>query len=445
MHDKTERLLNAGQDIIRAALRHGADAADAAISQSRSRAVQVRLGKLEEAESSESDSLSLRVFVDRRVATVSADLSGDLDKAAERAVAMARVSPADPYAGLAEPDRLATIFPDLDLYDDTDIATADLIEQAQALEAAARSVAGVTNSCGASATCGFGGFVLVTSDGFSGTRARSAYSRSVNVIAGEGTAMQRDHDYDSRIHFSDLDAAEAIGRNAGERTVRRMSPDKIKTGRYPIVFDPRTARALVGHLVGAVNGAAIARGTSFLRKRMGTRILPETISVIDDPLLARGWGSRSFDGEGAAAAALPLVADGILANWLLDGATARELGLEPNGRASRSGGGVSPSSSNVILSGGQRPVAELLSEAEGGIYVTELIGHGADLVTGDYSRGASGFRIRGGQLAEPVAEFTIAGNLADMLLAISPGDDVDSRFPIICPTIAVGEMTVAGV
>lgn len=444
MHDKTERLLNAGQDIIRAALRHGADAADAAISQSRSRSVQVRLGKLEEAESSESDSLSLRVFVDKRVATVSADLAGDLEKVAERAVAMARVSPADPYAGLAEPDRLATQFPDLDLYDDTDIATADLIEQAQALEAAARAVAGVTNSGGASATCGFGGFVLVTSGGFSGTRMRSAYSRSVNVIAGDGTAMQRDHDFDSRIHYADLDDVETIGRSAGDRTVRRMNPQKIKTGRYPIVFDQRMARGLIGHVVGAINGAAIARGTSFLRKRMGERILPEAVSIIDDPLLPRGWGSRSFDGEGAVAGVLPLVTDGILANWLLDGATARELGLKPNGRASRSGGGVSPSASNVVLSGGQRPVPDLLAEAEGGIFVTELIGHGADLVTGDYSRGASGFRIRGGQLAEPVAEFTIAGNLAEMLPRMSPGDDVDRRFPIMCPTIAVGEMTVAG-
>ncbi|WP_062206986.1 TldD/PmbA family protein [Aureimonas sp. AU12] len=444
MNDDIQRLADLGDRLIEAARRHGADAADAAVVRSRSRSAQVRLGAVEELESSESDDLSLRVFVGRRVATVSADIRADADRLAERAVAMAKVSPEDPYAGLADPALLSTGDVELDLFDDTEIAGEALVEAAQAMEAAARGVAGVTNSGGASAGTGVTGLVLVTSTGFRGWRMRSGFSRSVSVIAGEGTGMERDYDFDSRMHVGDLDAAEAIGRRAGERAVRRLSPAKVATGRYAIVLDPRVSRGLIGSLLGAINGAGIARGTSFLKDRMGERILPEALSLVDDPLLVRRPGSRPFDGEGVRGQPLHLVENGVLRHWLLDGATARELKLTPNGRASRSSSGVSPSSTNVTLTFGDRTPTELIRDTHKGIYVTEMIGHGANLVTGDYSRGASGFMIENGQLTHPVSEFTVAGHLRDMLLAIEPANDGDERFSVNTPTLRVGEMTVAG-
>lgn len=444
MASTEQSLLDLAERLIDAARRHGADAADAAVVRSRSHAAQVRMGALEAVEASESDDLTLRVFVGQRVANVSADAYADVDRLAERAVAMARVSPEDPYAGLADPARLQHEIPDLDLFDSTEIDSARLVEDARRLEDAARSVPGVTNSSGASASAGAAGLVLVTSHGFVGTRRRSGFTRQVSVVAGEGTGMERDYEFDSRVHFADLNDPEAIGRAAGERTVRRLAPRSLPTGRYRIVFDPRVARGLVGHIVSAINGSAIARGTSFLKDRMGEPILPSGIDLRDEPLLARRAGSRAFDGEGVAAAPLTLVEDGRLATWLLDTATARELGLSTNGRASRSGGGVSPSASNVLMTPGTRSPDDLLRDVGEGIYVTELIGSGANLVTGDYSRGASGYRIENGVLTDPVSELTIAGNLKDMLMRVEPANDLDPRFSIVAPTLGIGEMTVAG-
>ncbi|RIX99597.1 TldD/PmbA family protein [Aureimonas flava] len=444
MNDDIGRLEETGQRLIEAARRAGAHAADAAVVRSRSQSAQVRLGKVEGLESSESDDLSLRVFVGRRVATVSADPRADMDRLAERAVAMARVSPEDPYAGLADPALLAADRPDLDLFDPTEISGEGLVETARALEEAALGVPGVTRSGSASAGFGATGLVLVTSTGFSGWRRRSGFSRSVSAVAGEGTGMERDYDFDSRIHAADLEGAAAIGRRAGERAARRLDPGKLATGRYAIVLDPRVSRGLIGSLLGAVNGAAIARGTSFLKDRMGRRVLPAGLDLVDEPRLPRRAGSRPFDGEGVAGERLALVEDGVLRHWLLDSATARELGLATNGRASRSSAGVSPSATNVSLTPGALSPEALLRDTHEGIYVTEMIGSGANLVTGDYSRGASGFRIRDGALAEPVSEFTVAGNLADMLLAIEPADDMDERFSVVVPTLRIGEMTVAG-
>lgn len=444
MIDDIERLADFGSALIEAARRHGANAADAAVVRSRSRSAQVRLGAVEELESAESDDLSLRVFLGRRVATVSADIRADPDRLAERAVAMARASPENPYAGLADPALLARSELDLDLYDPGEPSGEALVEEAMAMEAAARAVPGVTNSGGATAGFGTTGLVLVTSTGFRGTRQRSGFSRSVSVVAGEGLGMERDSDFDTRIHRADLTDPAAIGRSAGTRAVRRLHAGKVPTGRYPIVFDPRVARSLIGTLLSGINGAAIARGTSFLKTRMGERVLPEGLDLVDDPLLARRPGSRPFDGEGVRGECLALVENGVLRHWLLDGASARELGLPPNGRAARSSSGVSPTATNVTLTPGARSPADLLRDTGTGLYVTETIGHGANLVTGDYSCGASGFWIRDGALAEPVTEFTIAGRLDEMLLAIEPADDRDERFALQVPTLRVGELTVAG-
>ncbi|BDA82825.1 modulator protein [Aureimonas sp. SA4125] len=444
MDDQTRGLLDVGARLIEAALKAGADAADAAVVRSHSRGASVRLGKIEDTESAESEDVSLRVFVGQRIATVSADMRADIGPLVERAVAMAKVSPEDPYAGLADPSDLSRDDLDLDLYDDTVIASAALVDEAMALEDAARAVDGVTNSGGAGASVSATGLVLVTSAGFSGSRMRSGFSRSVSVIAGEGVKMQRDYDYDSRLFAADLDASADIGRRAGERTVARVNPRMVPTGKYEIVFDPRVARGLIGHVVGAINGAAIARKTSFLKDRMGAQILPASISITDEPLLRRRPGSRAFDGEGLRGAPLVLVEDGVLRNWILDGATGRELGLPGNARASRSSGGVSPSSTNVIVTPGVVTPSELIDGIKDGIYVTELIGHGVNMVTGDYSRGISGFMIENGVLTFPVSEVTIAGNLADMLLQLTPANDLDTRFSIVSPTLGLGVMTVAG-
>ncbi|MFD2236770.1 TldD/PmbA family protein [Aureimonas populi] len=445
MEQDTARLLDVAGRLIETARRHGAEGADAAVVISRSRAASVRLGQVEEVEASESADLSLRVFVEGRVAGVSADIAVDLDRLVERAVAMARVSPPDPFAGLADSSLLARNILDLDLFDaSSEPSGEDLVRDALVLEEAARAVPGVTNSGGASASAGFTGLVLATSGGFSGERRRSGFSRSVSVVAGQGTGMQRDYDFDAAIHLADLEAPRDIGRRAGERAVRRLDPRVPETGRYPIVFDPRISRGLFGHLVAGLSGAAIARGTSFLKDRMGEPILPEGVDVADEPLLPRRAGSRPFDGEGVAGGRLALVEGGVLANWLLDSTSAREIGLATNGRAQRSSAGTTPGISNVVVSAGQLSPEALIAEAGEGIYVTELIGHGADLVTGDYSRGASGFLIKNGRLGDPVSEFTIAGNLREMFLGLTLADDLDTRHRIVAPTVRLEAMTVAG-
>jgi PmbA protein len=444
MDNDTARLLTVAERLIESARKAGADASDVAVMRSFGRSASVRLGKVEDTESAESEDVALRVFVGRRVATVSADVKADLGRLAQRAVAMAKVSPEDAFADLADPALLASDDLDLDLYDPTEMAASDMLDQALAMEDAARAVRGVTNSGGASVSAGASGLVLATSTGFAGQRMRSGFSRSISVIAGEGVGMQRDYDFDSRIHAADLDAPEAIGRRAGERTVRRLAPGKVPTGRYPVVFDPRIARGLIGSLVSTINGAAIARGTSFLKDRMGSLVLPATFTVTDEPLLRRRPGSRPFDGEGVRGEAICLVRDGILENWILDSATARELGLATNGRAARGAGGVSPASTNVIVSGGAMTPAELVRDTFSGLYIDELIGQGADLVTGDYSRGASGYLIENGEITSPVSELTIAGNLKDMLLSLTAANDRDERFSIVAPTLRIGSMTVAG-
>jgi PmbA protein len=430
--------------LVEAAKRAGADAADAVAVRGRSSSVSVRLGKVESTEASESDDISLRVFVGKRVASVSATAASDTDTLAERAVAMARVSPEDPYQGLADPSRIAKTFRDLDLFDATEVSAAQMKEDALAAEEAALAVKGVTNSSGSSASAGLGGLVLATSHGFLGQYVGSRFSRSVSAIAGEGTAMERDYDFSSRQHFADLDAAEAIGRSAGERAVRRLNARKAKTGPVTVVYDPRVARGIAGHLAGAINGAAVARKTSFLRDMMGKQVASPIVTVTDDPLRVRGPASRPFDGEGIEGEALDMVKDGVLRHWFLSTSAARELGLETNGRGARSGTSVSPSSTNVAIEPGDKAPEELISAIKSGFYVTEVFGQGVNMVTGEYSRGASGFWIENGEITYPVSEVTIASNLKDMFLAITPANDIDRNFGTAAPTLVIEGMTLAG-
>jgi PmbA protein len=421
--------------LVEAARRAGADAADAVAVRSRSAAVTVRLGKTENTSAAESDDVSLRVFVGRRVASVSANAASDPATLAERAVSMAKASPEDPHQGLADPALLARDIADLDLFDASEISSARLRDDALAMEEAARAVAGVTNSAGASASAGMGGLVLATSHGFVGQYVATRFSRSVSALAGEGTAMERDHDFSSRLHFSDLAATDFIGRRAAR---------KAKTGPVTVVLDPRVARSIAGHLAGAINGASVARKTSFLRDRMGERIAAAAITVTDEPLKRRGQSSRPFDGEGVAGRPLTMVDRGVLGHWFLSTSAASELGLETNGRGVRASSSVVPSSTNFAIEPGQESAQALIGALQSGFYVTEVFGQGVDMVTGDYSRGASGFWIDKGELAYPVSEVTIAGNLKDMFMAMVPASDLDRDFGTAAPTLLIEGMTLAG-
>jgi PmbA protein len=440
-------LTTLAERLVAAARRAGADAADAIAERGMSQSVEVRDGVVEASERSEGDSMGLRAFVGRRQAVVSTnDPAGNIDDLAARAVAMARAAPEDKYAGLAEPGLLAKAIPELDLLDPDLPSVGHLEEMARAVEAAALAVKGVSKSGGASASAGIGGTVLVTSGGFTGAYLGSRHGASVEAIAGNGIGMERDYDFSSALHAADLMAPAAIGRSAGERAVRRLNPKKVPTKRVPVVFDTRLAGTIVGHLASAINGSAIARKVSFLKDRMGERLFAPGISIIDDPLRRRGLRSHPFDAEGVAGERRALIADGVLTTWLLDCATARELGLKTTGHAQRGVSSTpSPGASNLHLEPGPQTPAELIADIEEGFFVTDLIGMGANMVTGDYSRGASGFWIEHGELTYPVSEVTIAGHLNDIFRSLKPANDLTFRYSINAPTVRIEGLTVAGV
>jgi PmbA protein len=434
--------------LVAAAKRAGADAADAIATRGMSQAVEVREGTVEESERSESDNLGLRVFVGQRQAVVSTnDVKGDgIDELAARAVAMARVAPPDKFAGLADPALLAAAVPDLDLLDPNLPSVAELERRARTAEEAGLAIKGVTKSGGASASAGIGGLVLVTSNGFNRAYLGSQQGISMQAIAGDGTGMERDYDYSSAIHAGDLEAPEKIGRTAGERAVKRLNPRKANTKKVPVVFDPRIAGTIVGHLASAINGSAIARGASFLKDKLGEQLFSNGITIVDDPLRKRGHRSHPFDSEGVAGQRRALIEDGRLTTWILDCATARELGMTTTGHASRSVSSTpSPSPSNLHLEPGPLTPAQLIADIAEGFYVTDLIGVGANIVTGDYSRGATGFWIENGALTYPVSEVTIAGNLGEMFRALTPANDLKFRYGTNAPTLRLEGLTVAGV
>ncbi len=435
------------QRLVEAAKRAGADAADAVAVRGVSQSVEIRDGQVEESERSEGDDVGLRVLVGKRQAVVSTnDISGDnVAKLAERAVAMARVAPDDNFVGLADPALLARTFPDLDLLDPQMPSTTDLERRAQEAEAVGLAVQGVTKSGGASASAGIGGMVLVTSTGFHGSYLRSSQGISMMAIAGEGTSMERDYDFTSAIHASDLLSPKDVGRSAGERTVARVNPRKVATCKVPVVFDPRVANSLVSHLVGAVNGASIARKTSFLKDKLGQQLFDKGIRIIDDPLRVRGLRSQSFDAEGVAVKKLAIIDDGVLTSWLLDSATARELGLVTTGHAHRGvSSSPSPGAYNLHLEPGTATPTELISDIKQGFYITDLIGSGVNGVTGDYSRGAAGFWIENGEITYAVSEVTIAGHLLDIFKSMTPANDLAFKYGINAPTVRIEGLTIAG-
>lgn len=426
----------------------GADAADAVYSGSSSEGVSVRLGQLEDVERSESEHLDLRVFCGRRSASIgSSDLSDTaLKELAARAVDMARAAPEDQFAGLADAALLFKgPFPELDVADPVELSPAQLRKRALEIEDAARAVPGVTNSEGGNASLSHRNFALVTSHGFAGSFGGTMHGVSATAIAGEGGNMQRDYAWRIAHHLEDLPSLEELGRIAGQRAVHRLNPGRVKSGPMPVVFDPRVGGSLVSHLCGAISGNAIARRSSFLLGKEDEQIFAPGIAIYDDPLRRRGLSSRPFDGEGLPTAPRALVEDGRLTGWLMDSAAARQLGASPTGHAVRGAGG-SPGvgTSNVHLAAGSVGVAELIADIAEGVFVNELIGHGVNAVTGDYSRGASGFRIVKGEIVGPVAEFTVAGNLLDMFRQLAVANDLEWHRSLNVPTIRVDGMTVAG-
>ncbi len=439
--------LNRLDDLITKAKQRGADAADAVFVNSIALSHTRRLGETEKVEREESTDLGLRVLVGKKQAIVS---STDLDPAAmdelvSRAIAMARTVPEDPYTGLAEGNELCSAIPELDMLDPDEPSADTLVARARECEDAARDVPGVTNSEGAEASWSYRRLALAGTNGFAGRYEVSNHSVGASVIAGEGTAMESEYDYATTVYGADLEDAATIGRRAGERAVRRLNPRKMKTMQVPVVYDVRIAGGLLRHLVSAISGPAIARGTSFLKEKLGKNIFSDGVRIVDDPLRKRGLRTRPFDGEGIATRKIDVVSNGILGTWLLDLSSARQLGLKTTGHASRgTSSPPSPSSSNLHLEPGTQTLSELIADIDSGFYVTSLMGMGVNGVTGDYSRGAAGFWIEGGEITYPVSEMTVAGNLNDMFLSLTPANDLEFRYATNSPTVRIEGMTVAG-
>lgn len=408
----------------------------------------VRRGEVEDLSSAESAELGLRLLIGHRQACVSISdfRQTSLDQLFERALAMAKAAPEDTHIGLAEPDQLLQgTVPELDLEDQTELGADRLIEMAREADEAASAVDGVTNSGGASMAYGRSTKYIATSQGFLERYSSSSFSISATAIAGQDTAMERDYDYCSARHFDDLEPPHQIGETAGQRAVARLNPRKLETRQLPVVYAPRVANGLLGHLATGVNGRAIARGTSFLKDKMGDKIFPESVQIIDDPLRRRGLCSKPFDGEGVATTPLNIVESGRLLSWVLDCATARQLGLHSTGHAARGlSSPPSPGTTNLYLEAGETSPEALIADIVEGVYLTELIGMGVNTVTGDYSRGAVGFFIENGKLAYPVTELTVAGNLIDMYAHLTPASDLEFKYGIDSPTLRIDTMMVAG-
>ena len=434
------------ESLVDRGIRAGASAADALYVGERSSGVQVRLGELEDVSRSEGEQMGLRLFVGQRSATVaSSDLSEEmLCVLVERCLAMAKEAPEDPYAGLAPEELLQHGAPPrLDSDDGEDPDPAELRARALEAERAALAVKGVTNSSGSGVSASAVTIALATSGGFSGAYRSSGYGSAVSVVAGEGADMQRDSWSHSVRHLEDLEPAALIGRNAAERAVARLNPTRPKPGKYPVLFDRRVAGSLLGHLSGAISGSSIARKTSFLQEKLGQAVFANGVAIVDDPLRPRGLRSRPFDGEGVRVTRKELIANGVLTGWIAESASARQLGIAPTGHAARGvGGAPSASPSNFYMEAGKRSRDELLAAFPEAVLIIELIGQGVNPVTGDYSRGAVGFMVRDGAIAEPVSEITIASNLVDMFATLEPASDLEFRRGIDAPTILVPKMTV---
>lgn len=447
MSEITGNAIDLLQDLIGRARRTGADAADAVFVEGTSLSHGRRLGNTEKLERSEGHDLGLRVFVGRQQAVVSSSDRSPKALAAlvERAVAMARAVPEDPFCGIAEPDEIARHWPVLDMSDPEEPSAEVLIERARAAEEAALAVPGVTNSEGAEAGWGRSQVALAASNGFAGGYSGTSTGVSASVIGGQGTGMERDYDFASAVYATDLRDPAEVGKSAGQRAVKRLGARKMPTCRCPVVFDPRVARSFISALLGAISGPAIARGTSFLKDKLGERIFPAAITIIDDPHRHRGLRSKPFDGEGLPNHRRAIIDKGVLTTWLLDLRSARQLRLKSTGHAARgTSSPPGPAPTNVWIEPGAVSVQALIADIASGFYVTEMMGFGVNGVTGDYSRGAAGFWIEKGEIAYPVSEMTVAGNLKDMFLRFVAADDLEFKAGMDAPTLRIDDLTVAG-
>ncbi len=442
-----ENELSILETIAKTVQKLGADDCDAICVKSISLSICQRMGSMEKIERSESSDIGVRVFIGQKQAIVSSsDVTKQaLQQVAERAVAMARAAPEDSYCGLASKNQLSKKPADIDSFDPSEPDADKLIKWTQEAEEAALSVTGVTNSEGAEADWGKGEVSVYATNGFAQTYRGSHYSLSASVLAGSGTEMERDYEYSGSVYGTDLMNAEDLGKIAGNRAVKRLEPKKIKTSQVPVIFDSRISRSLISHLAGAINGSAIARNTSFLLDKMNEKLFQDDISIVDEPHRSRGLRSVPFDAEGLSNKKIEIVEGGVLKSWLLDLRSSRQLKLHSTGHASRGvSSSPSPSPTNLYLTPGKESVRDLIAPIKEGFFVNELIGSGVNGLTGDYSRGASGFWIENGEISFPVSEVTIAGNLLDMYKNLSPACDLVFRYGIDAPTCRVDGMTVAG-
>lgn len=442
-----DTLQEIASDLVKAALKAGADAAEAGLVESRSLQAAIRKGELENLERSESRDAGLRVFIGQRQAGVAfSDLSAaGRQLAVERAVAMAKVAPEDRYCGLVERDRLARTIPDIPLYEAIEWDPAVLENLGLAMEEEALKVEEIDMVSSAGASFGAGATALVTSNGFAASKLASSCSMGVAPLAKRGETMERDYEGHSARRFDDLKDPREIGRIAAERAAARLGSKKAAGGKMAVVFDRRVADVFLGSLLGAISGPAIARGTSFLKNKMGERIFAEGVDVIEDPLRPWAHGSRAFDGEGVATKARALVEDGVLTTWLLNASSARQLSLPLTGHASQ-GLGSPPGvrTSNVHLSPGERSREELIADAGKGLLVMEMFGPSLNENTGDWSVGVAGFAIEDGEIAYPVSEMTVAGNLIDIFARLEPGSDLEFDHSTNAPSVLVDALSVGG-
>ena len=442
-----ENAIDLLHDLVGRALKAGANAADAVLFEGISFSHARRLGKTEKLERSESQDLGLRVLVGKQQAIVSSsDRSPKmLAELVERTLAMARAVPEDPFCGLADPSEIAHEWPQLDMLDPQEPGAETLIERARAAEEAALAIEGITNSEGAEAGWGSSRIALVASNGFAGGYAGSHHGISASVIAGSAGQMERDYDFASAVYAADLQDPAEIGKSAGERAVKRLGARKMPTCRCPVVFDPRVARSFISHLLGSISGPSIARGTSFLKDKLGQRIFPEAITITENPHRQRGHRSKPFDAEGLANRRRALIDKGVLTTWLLDLRSARQLGLQSTGHAARgTASPPAPAATNIWIEPGSSSPSELTADIKTGFYVTELMGMGVNGITGDYSRGAAGFWIENGQITFAVSEMTVAGNLKDIFARMVAANDLEFRTGADAPTLRIDDLTVAG-
>ena len=437
--------------LIDTALSSGASAADCVLSRSRGVSLTRRLGKDETIERYEDFDTGLRVFVGNKIASVSTNENSEtaIKDVARRAVDMAKIAPQDDFSLIASQEILEE-FPinealSVDSYDKVEPNIDIIRDRAKEVEDAALSVKGITNSDGADASWGEGETLLMTSNGFFGRSKKSNHSVSVVVIAEKNGKMERDYDYSSKVFGEDLKTSKQIGLEAANKTLARMGATKPVTGKYPVIFDPRVSRSIASHFASAINGSSIARKTSFLKDMLNKQVANTSINIVDDPFLERGLGSRLFDAEGLGSRKYTLIKDGVLQQWLLDLSSAKQLNLKPFGNAKRGiSGPPSPGTSNFMILPGKTTPEDLIKGVSDGFYVTDMIGSSVSMITGDYSRGASGFWIKNGKLSMPITEATIAGNLKEMFMTLQPANDLDFSHSMNSPTLLIEGMTIAG-